>query len=197
MVSSERETRLRKIGEYLPCSPADIEWALSIQAKELASGIEKPLGEILLEDHLVTQEALEQALQAQLIDHLNRSSLLKNLDREQLAQIGARTDKISLDPGETLFKQGNRGNSMYVVLQGRLLLSRLEDLKEYASGAVAAAESRLPPGARVREKEGNSSAPGFFQSHHAQGLCRPQGGPHLSVCARPGNGRSDNPDNHG
>jgi CRP-like cAMP-binding protein len=127
---------LRKIGEYLSCPPPGIEWALSIQNMESASGNRKRIGEILVEGHHVTQEALTEALKSQLIDRLGRSSLLKNLSRETLLQIGEKTDQLALEPGETLFKEGNRGNSLYVIVKGRLLLSRLEGPNEYASGAA-------------------------------------------------------------
>ena len=47
MSASEIESGLRKIGEYLPCPQSDIDWALSVQAMESASGNSKRLGEIL------------------------------------------------------------------------------------------------------------------------------------------------------
>ncbi len=132
----KRDTRLRKIGEYLPCSYPDIEWALSIQAMESASGSLKRLGEILVEGMHVTQEDLAEALELQLIDRLSRSSLLKGLSRKKLVQIGKQTNRINLDAGDTLFRQGNRGNSMYLMLEGRLLLSQSDGQNEFPSGAA-------------------------------------------------------------
>ena len=136
MSSLKTNSSLRKIGEYLSCPPPDIEWALSIQAMESASGNQKRIGEILVEGHHVTEEALEKALELQLIDRLSRSSLLKNLNREKLVRIAEQTDRMALEPGDTLFKEGNRGNSLYVMIKGRLLLSRLEGLDEYPAGAA-------------------------------------------------------------
>lgn len=127
---------LRKLGEYLPCTPPNIEWALSIQAIESASGNGKRIGEILVEDQRVTPEALEEALESQLVDRLSRSLLLKNVNRQKLAEIGKQIDRVALEPGEALFKEGNRGNSLYVMVKGRLLLSRLEGLNEYPAGAA-------------------------------------------------------------
>jgi CRP-like cAMP-binding protein len=136
MHSLKTDSSLRKIGEYLACPPPDIEWALSIQAMEWASGSEKRIGEILVEGHHVTQETLGKALKLQLIDRLSQSSLLKNLSREKLLQIGERIDQVALEPGEILFKEGNRGNSLYVMVKGRLLLSHMEGLDEYPAGAA-------------------------------------------------------------
>ncbi len=136
MPSFGKDTSLHKIGEYLPCHDSDIKWALSIQAMESASGNLKRLGEILLEGHQVTQEDIEEAMESQLVDRLARSMLLRSLSREKLVQIGENTDRVALEPGETLFKEGNRGNSMYVMLKGRLLLSRLDGPNEYPAGAA-------------------------------------------------------------
>jgi hypothetical protein len=113
---------------------------------ESASGNLKRLGEILLEGHQVTDEDLEAALESQLVDRLARSALLKSLSREKLLQIGEKTDQVELEPGETLFKEGNRGISMYVMVKGRLLLSRLEGPNEYPAGAAI-------PGDVLGEKE--------------------------------------------
>jgi len=136
MPSFGMDTSLRKIGEYLSCPPPNIEWALSIQAMELASGSQKRIGEILVDGNYVTQEDLAEALESQLVDRLSRSSLLKRLSRDRLLQIGEKADQVALEPGEALFKEGNRGTSMYVMLKGRLLLSRTEGQIEYPAGAA-------------------------------------------------------------
>jgi hypothetical protein len=127
---------LRKIGEYLPCPQADIDWALSVQAMESASGNIRRLGEILVGREEVTQEVLANALESQLIDRLRLSSLLGNLSREKLVRIGERTEQIALESGETLFQEGFRGDSMYVMLRGRLLLSSSTENAEHAAGVV-------------------------------------------------------------
>jgi CRP-like cAMP-binding protein len=136
MPSFGNGTSFHKIGEYLPCHDSDLEWALSIQALESEYGNLKRLGEILLEGHHVTQEDLDEALESQLVDRLARSMLLRRLNREKLVQIGEKTDQVALSPGEILYKEGNRGNSMYVMVKGRLLLSRLEGPNEYPAGAA-------------------------------------------------------------
>lgn len=129
-------TGLRRIGEYLPCSPPEIDWALSVQAMESASGNLKRLGEILIGRHHVTQEILADALESQLIDRLRVSSLLKDLSREELARIAEHTDLIALQSGDILFQEGHRGDSAYIMLAGRLLLSRSTGQTECPAGAV-------------------------------------------------------------
>jgi hypothetical protein len=136
MSASEIESGLRKIGEYLPCPQSDIDWALSVQAMESALGNSKRLGEILIGREDVTHEVLAGALESQLIDRLRLSSLLEDLSRDTLARIGRQTDQIELEPGETLFQEGFRGDSMYVLLRGRLILSCSIEQKEFPAGAV-------------------------------------------------------------
>lgn len=127
---------LRRIGEYLPCPPPDIDWALSVQAMESASGNLKRLGEILIGRQRVTQEILADALESQLIDRLRMSSLLADLSWEELTWIGEHTDQIVLEPGDILFQEGHRGDGAYVMLTGRLLLSRSTEQTEYPAGVV-------------------------------------------------------------
>jgi hypothetical protein len=136
MSALEIDSGLRKIGEYLPCSQPDIEWALSVQAMESASGNSKPLGEILIAREEVTQDVLADALESQLIDRLRLSSLLEDLSRDELLWIGRQTDQIELEPGETLFQEGFRGDSIYVMLKGRLLLSCSTERNECPAGAA-------------------------------------------------------------
>jgi hypothetical protein len=136
MASADKFSALRKIGEYLNCPQSDLEWALSVQSMEFAAGNAKPLGEILVERECVAQENLTQALETQRIDRLRRCSLLSDLSWEELNWIGEQTDQIWLKPGEALFREGQRGNSAYVMLSGRLLLSRSAGGSEHPAGVV-------------------------------------------------------------
>jgi hypothetical protein len=136
MATPDNYPLLRRIGEYLKCPQKDIDWALSVQSMEFASGNAKPLGEILVERECVAQEILARALETQRIDRLRRCSLLSDLSWEELDWIGEQTDQIWLKPGETLFKEGQRGDSAYVMLSGRLLLSQSAGDSEHPAGVV-------------------------------------------------------------
>jgi len=136
MASLEMHAGLRRIGEYLPCPRTDIEWALSVQAMESASGYLPRLGEILVGRELLAQETLAAALESQLMDRLRVTTLLADLSREDLTRIGAQTFEIVLEAGDTLFQQGNRGDSVYVMLAGRLILSRLEEQTVHPVGVA-------------------------------------------------------------
>lgn len=136
MCSREMYPELRMIGEYLPCSSSEIEWALSIQRLESASGNAKLLGEILVERECLEREALAEALESQRIDRVRLLPLLADLHREELARIGGKADLITLEPGETLYTEGQRGNSAYVMLSGRMLLSRSARQTEHPAGVI-------------------------------------------------------------
>lgn len=136
MLQPHSESRLRKIGEYLPCTPSAIEWALSIQAEEFASGGERPLGEILLEREWIDRETLDEALELQRIDQLRRLSLLSDRPREELGRIAKETDVVRLETGAVLMREGQGGDSAYVLLSGRILLSHSEERPEHPAGVL-------------------------------------------------------------
>ncbi len=109
-----------RIGDYLHCSRADIEWAMSVQAAELASGNEKRLGEILLECEEITEEELRAALQEQCIERLRRCHFFADLSDEDLTKISDIIEEVKLPAGEDLFKEDQRGDSLYVIATGRM-----------------------------------------------------------------------------
>ncbi len=115
-----------RIGEYLPCLPVDIDWALAVQADELASGNLKHLGEILVEREEITPEELENALEAQRIDRLRHCRFFANLPAADLARISNIAEEVEVVEGEHLLKEGERGDSMYVVASGAVMIYQRE-----------------------------------------------------------------------
>jgi hypothetical protein len=110
------------IGKYLSCSPADIDWALTVQADESAAGNAKRLGEILVEREMITPEELTAALNAQCIHRLRRCPILSGLPAAEIDRIGAIAEEVRLAEGEGLLKEGQRGDSMYVVVSGEIMI---------------------------------------------------------------------------
>ncbi len=136
MTSPETRVGLRPIGDYLSCSHADIEWALSVQAIESASGNVKRLGEILVAREHLDQEDLLAALESQRTDRLRLCSLTADLNWEELVRLGKKTEEMELEPGQILFHEAQRGDSVYVVLAGRLLKSSSVEQSELPTGVV-------------------------------------------------------------
>src|SRR5262245_16230352 len=56
----------------------------------------------------------------QVISALRTTSLFSALDDDGVAAVQAAGEWITLDPGEVLFRVGDPGDSLYVVLRGRL-----------------------------------------------------------------------------
>ncbi len=52
------------------------------------------------------------------LDALKRVPLFSHCSRESLQFVASRTDEISVDAGRTLIKQGEPGDSFYVLLDG-------------------------------------------------------------------------------
>ncbi len=128
MLTSRSAPHAVKIGEYLPCSLTDIQWAMGVQSVELASGNVKRIGEILVERERITGEELTEALQKQRFDRLRRCPFLSGLSDDDLATVNLAAEQIRLLEGEDLLRQDERGDSVYVVESGRVLIyQRQED----------------------------------------------------------------------
>jgi len=137
MASVRPSTKARRIGEYLPCPAAVIDWAASVQSAELAAGNLRRLGEILIEREQITKEELRDALEIQRVDRLRRCPLFESLSGEDLRTIGASAEEFTLVAGERLLSQDHRGDSLYVVISGRLLIYRRDEHLEGIPAGVA------------------------------------------------------------
>lgn len=127
MPSASTGTGARRIGAYLPVPPSAIDWAISVQREELALGNVKPIGEILLEREQITHQNLADALERQRIDCLRQCHLLVDLSDPDLAWINEHSLEVSLATGQDLMKQDERGDSIYALLSGRLLIYRKQE----------------------------------------------------------------------
>lgn len=76
---------------------------------------------------------------------LDRVPLFGGLDASVLDSLAENLEKTPLGPGETLFRQGDAGDAMYLVAEGEVLV------QVGAPGAAATVVDRLAPGAVVGE----------------------------------------------
>ncbi len=130
-------TGVRRIGEYLQVPPSVIDWAISVQREELSFGNVKPIGEILLEREQITYENLMDALARQRVDRLRQCALFADLSDADLEWISKRSEEVTLTVGQALTKEDERGDSVYALLSGRLLLYRRHDHTEGNAVGVA------------------------------------------------------------
>ncbi|MBP1595026.1 MAG: adenylate cyclase [Acidobacteria bacterium] len=142
MPSAQTSAMTRRIGAYLSVPASSIEWAISVQNAELASGKVVPIGEILIEREQVTREDLLTALEHQRIDRLRRCALFSGLSDADLARISENSEEITLSAGQELLKQGQHGDSIYTLVSGRLLMyRRLQHLEGVPVGVAVPGDS--------------------------------------------------------
>ncbi len=58
------------------------------------------------------------------LDYLRNVPLLQALDDANLNDLLQRVDEVNIEPGQVLFREGDAGEDLYVVLEGELLISR-------------------------------------------------------------------------
>ena len=63
--------------------------------------------------------------------HLSSTELFQTLDESILDEIATQVEVIRIPGGDSLFKQGDAGDSLYIVIHGRLrVIVRREDNQE-------------------------------------------------------------------
>lgn len=75
---------------------------------------------------------------------LDESPLLKNLSAEVKSELEQSFQWLELRSGETLFREGDRGDALYLIVSGRIRLSQLHDTQEgRVAGFMSRAEQTL------------------------------------------------------
>ena len=57
-------------------------------------------------------------------DHLRTVPLFANLDRHELDELGLLATELAFGPGKVLFRQGDRAQEMFIVVEGTLVVTR-------------------------------------------------------------------------
>ena len=122
----------RKIGEYLGCGTEVLDWALAHQRQLAGAGVNKSLGEVLLESQVVTLGALLKALHTQRLDRLSQCPVFSGLSRGELENVCGLGQERSVTAGEEFIRQEETGQSFYVVAAGRALVFRRDEDGEEA-----------------------------------------------------------------
>ncbi len=117
----------RRLGEYLDCSNQAIQSALSRQKSGQDGVVNKRLGEILLEDEAISLDALLAGIQAQRVDRLRTCPLFTSLSNDDLAELSAVFQEVSIPPDHCLIEQEDRDPYLYVVGAGRLEVFRTDE----------------------------------------------------------------------
>ncbi|MDZ7761657.1 MAG: cyclic nucleotide-binding domain-containing protein [Desulfovermiculus sp.] len=135
-----------QLGSYLlalgACKEKDILRGLRRQEEVLARNRYLPLGQILLEQQSINADQLQTALKQQTVDFLLAvSSYFEDLDRETVSELFACSEHIPFAQRTVVFRQGEPGQKMYVLLRGSVgLTHNQEDGGEIDIGLVRPGE---------------------------------------------------------
>ncbi|MBI3012467.1 MAG: cyclic nucleotide-binding domain-containing protein, partial [Elusimicrobia bacterium] len=73
---------------------------------------------------------------------LRRVSIFSDLEEETLRKVAARLQTLSIDKGQTLYREGDTGDALYVIQSGRVrVIGRGEDGKEKALNFLGRGET--------------------------------------------------------
>ena len=121
---------LKKIGEYVQPDPEGLRRAISRQKEILKTGEKKRLGDLLLEEGLITTDQLENAVLKQRLDRLRFCNIFKGLSVEELMRIRGFVDEVAVKAGDKFIFQDEMGDCFYMIIKGEVLVYRTRDYQE-------------------------------------------------------------------
>ncbi len=125
MAQATNALPLKRLGEYLPCSPGRLHGALQRQAKMLQQGqTPLPIGQLLLRSGAISDVELRDALEQQRIARLANCPVFTMLKTTELSAIGRRFKEISVPPGRQFITQDERDPTLYILAAGRIEVYR-------------------------------------------------------------------------
>jgi hypothetical protein len=114
-----------KIGQYLSCDISVINQGLELQQAFASKGVNKFMGEILVELEAITHDDLKTAIYHQRFNRIKISRLFNELCDDDLNQICESLQEQEIPAGETFIHQDTKGNCFY------LLVSRARSTSQY------------------------------------------------------------------
>ena len=121
----------KKLGGYMVVSRGALSNAVEKQISEYAqNGKMKPIGEMLVEQGIISQEELENSLRNQRIARLAGCPVFASLSKTELAALSKHFHEVSVGPGEQFIMQGEDDPSMYVIASGEVEVFRVSNAGE-------------------------------------------------------------------
>lgn len=116
---------IKKLGNYIVCSPAVMQNAVKKQGHMLKTGGKtKRIGELLLESGNIKQDELDLAIRKQRVERLRRSPVFKMLSDAELAAISNRFTEVSVAPGKQFIFQDEPDPTLYIIASGKVEVYR-------------------------------------------------------------------------
>jgi adenylate cyclase len=120
----------KRIGHYLTCGIEAIRQGLKNQQKLASKGINKLLGEVLLELGEITQDGISEAIQLQRWDRLKICHLIFGLTDSEVKHFCKVVHEKSFEAGEDFIHQDTIGNCLYLLVEGKAKVYRQGEYNE-------------------------------------------------------------------
>ena len=118
----------KKLGNYMVVSKAAISNAVEKQISTFTKdGKVKHLGELLVEEGVITREELENSLRNQRIARLAGCPVFASLARSELAAMSKHFHEVSVAPGDQFIMQGEDDPSLYIIASGLVEVYRIDN----------------------------------------------------------------------
>jgi len=123
------KTGEHKIGEYMAVSKGAINNVVEKQfhSSFTGDGKGKRIGELLVEEGVMTQEELDDSLKKQRAARLLACPIFATLSSIELASLGRAFTEVSYPPGETFIIQGEDDRTLFVIAYGLVEVFRLDN----------------------------------------------------------------------
>ncbi|HEY4731794.1 MAG TPA: cyclic nucleotide-binding domain-containing protein [Gammaproteobacteria bacterium] len=132
----------KKLGDFLIVARGNINNAVEKQIAAFAHGeTVKPIGELLVEQGIISREELENSLRNQRIARLAGCPVFAPLSRPDLAALSKHFTEVSVAPGERFIMQWDEDRYLYVIAYGLVEVYKIDNFgNEITIAMVGAGE---------------------------------------------------------
>jgi len=123
------DTGEHKIGEYLAVSKGAVNNAVEKQFHSSFTGAteNKRIGELLVEEGVMTQEELDNSIRKQRVARLTACPVFATLSSTELAALSKLFTEVGYPANETFIIQGEEDPSLYIIAYGLVEVFRLDN----------------------------------------------------------------------
>jgi adenylate cyclase len=142
-IKKKNSAPLKRIGEYVKPDLKALSRAISRQQKIFESGGKKRLGDLLVEEGVISDAQREAAVMRQRLDRLRSCDIFKGLNAEELIIISEYAAEVTVGAGENFIFQDEMGDCFYMIVEGDVLVYRNGDYEEEVPLFVLSAEESI------------------------------------------------------
>jgi CRP-like cAMP-binding protein len=130
------------LGDFLVVARGNVNNAVEKQIASYSQGENvKPIGELLVEQGVISREELENSLRNQRIARLAGCPVFAPLSRPDLAALSKHFTEVSVAPGERFIMQGDEDRYLYVIAYGLVEVYKIDNFgNEITIAMVGAGE---------------------------------------------------------